>query len=175
MNSSLTPKDFFKYCPKCGVKYRPEDIADNCLHCWQCGYSFYQNPKATVGVLIVNTKLQVLLARRAKEPDKGTWGPPGGFVDWGEDPVAAIKREIREEMHVEFTPLKLLTAVHSWYHFGGLKTSVLLLAYRGTIEGDIKADDDVDALEWFPLDNLPPNLAFPNFRNVLEDLRKDLK
>lgn len=36
-------------------------------------------------------------AQRSREPHKGSWALPGGFVAWMEDPPAAVAREVAEE------------------------------------------------------------------------------
>jgi hypothetical protein len=49
-------------------------------------------------------KFSVLLVQRDKEPYKGRWCVPGGFVNYGEDPLDAVRREIAEETHLELDP-----------------------------------------------------------------------
>ncbi len=39
----------------------------------------------------------VLLIQRGRAPWQGAWAMPGGFVDYGEDPKAAVLRELSEE------------------------------------------------------------------------------
>jgi 8-oxo-dGTP diphosphatase len=39
----------------------------------------------------------ILLITRGKEPFKGKMGFPGGHIDYGEDPMEACVRELREE------------------------------------------------------------------------------
>lgn len=50
--------------------------------------------------------------------DNGTWEVPGGGLDWGEDPVACVTREIREETGLEIievsqNPKYMYTCQHS--------------------------------------------------------------
>jgi hypothetical protein len=46
--------------------------------------------------------------------------------------------------------------------------------FRGSvIGGSLHAADDLDDVDYFPLDALPDNLAFPTDRLVLEQLRQE--
>ncbi|NJN53116.1 MAG: NUDIX domain-containing protein [Gammaproteobacteria bacterium] len=44
---------------------------------------------------------RILVARRASGRDAGLWEFPGGKVDRGETPTAALVRELREELALE--------------------------------------------------------------------------
>ena len=44
---------------------------------------------------------KVLIVRRARDPEKGRFDLPGGFLKFKEDPVSAVKREVREELGIE--------------------------------------------------------------------------
>lgn len=50
--------------------------------------------------IISNEKGEVLLLDHYLRPDSG-WGVPGGFMEKGEQPEAAFRREIREETGLE--------------------------------------------------------------------------
>jgi len=50
-----------------------------------------------VGAVVVNALGQVLLVYRGRPPAAGTWTLPGGRIELGESPEAAIVRELREE------------------------------------------------------------------------------
>jgi len=50
----------------------------------------------TVGAVIQN-KDRVFMVKRKREPFKGTWMFPAGFVEFGEHPVEALVRELKEE------------------------------------------------------------------------------
>ena len=53
---------------------------------------------------------QFLLVRESqrKGPDDGKWSQPAGWIDIGEDPLTAAKREVEEETGFEFTPNAVL-------------------------------------------------------------------
>jgi 8-oxo-dGTP diphosphatase len=52
---------------------------------------------SAVGAVVFDRAQRVLLIRRARAPAAGSWTLPGGRVEPGEDPEAAIVRELREE------------------------------------------------------------------------------
>ena len=53
---------------------------------------------------------KILLVREAqrKGPDNEKWSHPAGWIDVGENPVEAVKREVLEESGFTFTPKHLL-------------------------------------------------------------------
>lgn len=54
----------------------------------------------TTGALIVDEQGRVLLLQQRFRAGSG-WGIPGGFLQPGEQPEAALRRELREEIGVE--------------------------------------------------------------------------
>jgi ADP-ribose pyrophosphatase YjhB (NUDIX family) len=60
----------------------------------------YENPKVLVWCL-AHWGEKMLLCRRAIEPARGLWNPPGGFVEAGETLEEAMARELREETGID--------------------------------------------------------------------------
>jgi mutator protein MutT len=54
-------------------------------------------PVPAVGAVVVDPDGRILLVRRGRAPAAGTWTLPGGRVEAGESPEAAIVRELHEE------------------------------------------------------------------------------
>ncbi len=61
-------------------------------------------PLTTVGALVTHTNGKILIVKTTKW--KGTWGVPGGKVEWGETLETAVKREFREEVGLELTNVR---------------------------------------------------------------------
>ncbi len=65
----------------------------------------------TFGVVggIIEKNNKILLVKEAKAgKDTGKWSHPAGWIDVGENPVEAAKREIKEETGFDFTPTHVL-------------------------------------------------------------------
>jgi len=67
----------------------------------------YRNPAVATDALIKEGD-GIILARRTREPFKGKWCLPGGFVNYGERVEDAVKREVREETGLEVEPVKVI-------------------------------------------------------------------
>ncbi|QHV00320.1 NUDIX domain-containing protein [Synechocystis sp. CACIAM 05] len=63
-----------------------------------------QFPLATVGALVTAPDGRVLIVKTTKW--RGTWGVPGGKVEWGETLEAALKREFQEEVGLDLHEIK---------------------------------------------------------------------
>ena len=51
-----------------------------------------------VGIMLINWRGYVLVARRADMPSAPAWQMPQGGIDWGETPRQAALRELEEEI-----------------------------------------------------------------------------
>ena len=148
------PLALFHYCPKCGS----EDFEihnDLSRHCANCGFTFYQNPRASTAAFILNAKGELLVAKRGKEPAKDTLDLPGGFVDNDENVEEGMAREIKEETGLDIAPESLVYkfSIPNVYRYSGMDIHTLDLFFICHVEDDvqIKASDDAAALQWVPL------------------------
>src|SRR5574343_505168 len=64
--------------------------------CSECGYIHYDNPRLVVGC-VAEWEGDILLCKRAIEPQKGFWTLPAGFMENGETTAQAAARETHEE------------------------------------------------------------------------------
>lgn len=70
--------------------------------CPTCGQDGYRSPSLTVDAVATRgtgDERELLMIKRGRSPPEweGLWAFPGGFVDYGEDPLDAVIRELREE------------------------------------------------------------------------------
>lgn len=148
------PLEVFHFCPKCGS---PDFEIHNALsrHCANCGFTFYQNPRASTAAFILNEKGELLVARRGKEPAKGTLDLPGGFVDNDENAEQGMVREIKEETGLDINPdaVEYLFSIPNVYHYSGMdiRTLDFFFLCHTTDDAVVKANDDAAELQWLPL------------------------
>ena len=152
--------DNWRFCPRCGG---PLSIEIDHLACAACGEQYWAN--SIPGVQgILERDGRVLLARRGREPRRGHWDLPGGFLAETEAPLDGLRREFREETGLEIEPVELLRIDIEPYA-GRYVFSVTWLV---TAVGDPVAADDVAELRWFARDELPDELAFPGQERLLQ-------
>lgn len=132
--------------------------------CPACGR--YENRAVTIDAVIINDK-KVLLIKRGKEPDKGLWGVPGGYVDWDETAEDTVKREVKEETNLDVNKVTLIGVSSSPKRH---PKQAINIVYKVETEGQPKHGDDAQDLKWFDLDSLPPKMALDHKQNVLDAL-----
>ena len=68
---------------------------------------YFTQTFGVVGALIKKNG-KFLLVQEAGTMDAGKWNQPAGWIDIGENPIKAVKREVREETGYDFKPTHLL-------------------------------------------------------------------
>ena len=98
------------------------------------------------------------MAKRGKEPAKGTLDLPGGFVDMGETVEDGMKREIQEETGLTVTEVRYLFSIPNQYLYSDMLIHTIDMFYEIHVGHDVKpvADDDAAALQWIPLAEVNP-------------------
>ena len=156
----------WRLCPRCGEDLALEGRAASCS---ACGLRVHANPAPTASVLLLDDEGSVLLARRGADPGDGLWDLLGGFIEEGEDPLAALRREVAEETSLEIEVEEFVGGFPDRYGDEGVYT--LNLYWTARIAGGELAldDDELREVRWFSADDLPPPGEFA-FRNTLEAL-----
>lgn len=145
----------FKFCPVCGSNSFVQNN-EKSMVCNDCGFVYYINASAAVAAFIVNDKHELLVCTRAKEPAKGKFDLPGGFVDGNETADEAVRREIAEELNVQVTESKFIFSLPNDYLYSGLTVPTLDLFFVCKIDNyeNIQAADDVESIQFIALDKL---------------------
>jgi ADP-ribose pyrophosphatase YjhB (NUDIX family) len=127
----------------------------------------FVDPKVASGALISKGD-NLLLVRRAVEPEIGKWTIPAGFVEGDEDPRETAERECLEETGLQVRIGRLLDVIHGREHSSG--ASIVIVYLGEIIGGELAASDDADAVDFFPSTALP-DLAFIATRLAIESWR----
>jgi NAD+ diphosphatase len=114
----------FRYCPKCAAAAM-RVVGTKLLRCEVCGFELYMNPAAAVAGVIVDGRGRMVVLVRGREPGKGMWDLPGGFVDPGETAEDTLRREVREEVGLEVTAMRYLGSWPNVYEYGGIRYRTL--------------------------------------------------
>ncbi len=109
------------------------------------------------GVVIVRDGL-VLLSERAKEPFRGWWEVPGGFVERGEHPADAAIREVREELGIDISLTGLIGIYIEDSQWG---EQLQVTVFEATTDAVTCSPDltEVTGWAWFAPADLPMELA----------------
>jgi 8-oxo-dGTP pyrophosphatase MutT (NUDIX family) len=113
----------------------------------------FATPRVAAGALFFDDQGRVLLVHPTY---KDTWDVPGGYVERGESPARACRRELAEELGLDRAPLRLLSV--DWAPSSTEGDKLLFLfdcGQLGTDECLIQLDTtELDRWEWVALDRL---------------------
>lgn len=107
----------------------------------------------TAGALIFDQDNRILLLDHVFRPDSG-WGVPGGFLSQGEQPEAALRRELREEIGIEVEDVEMLFARTL------PRQRQIEFYFRARAIGQPEpCSFEIKSAGWFSVDDLPPDLS----------------
>jgi ADP-ribose pyrophosphatase YjhB (NUDIX family) len=162
-------EETYEFCPRCAAPN--QQLGEIPFRCQACNFACFFGPVAAVGGLVVNDAGLLLFVRRGREPGKGRWGLPGGFVDRDETVEAALKREIAEETGLVVERTVYLTTFPNQYNYGGVVAPVIDLFFICYVRSDQAVEIAADELEHFewsqPTDELLNNMAFESNRQAI--------
>ena len=114
----------------------------------------------------------MLLLVRAKDPGKGMYGLPGGFVDAGETAEEALQREVLEEVQLNVTSYRYLVSYPNEYNFKGFVlpvTDIFFVIEVESFDSISLMDGEID--DWHfchPTRRELNRMAFESNRKALE-------
>ncbi|MCK9273992.1 MAG: NUDIX domain-containing protein [Syntrophales bacterium] len=154
------------YCAHCGnalsrrlIEGKERDYCDRCTTV------FYENPLPAVSTIVANSKRELLVVKRGKEPYLGMWCLPIGFAESGEDVRDAALRELREEAGLQGEVVRLIDVDTVENDFYG-SMAIITYEVRRTGGKVVPGDDAVDAC-FVPIHELPP-LAWESNRKAVD-------
>lgn len=154
-----------EYCYDCG---KPAPLVGDLPTCVDHGvlWKLRRNAPSVSAYIVRDGK--ILLGHRMQEPWAGCWETPGGYVNQGEQPQDAIRREVREEISVDLGRVQLLDVfVHEWSPGVWVSNTVFLAEPAGQVV--VQPDgQETDTARWFDLDQLPANMALGQRDRIIE-------
>ncbi len=132
-----------------------------------------------VVALILNDKKEILLAKR-DEPTlpnaHNKWEFIGGGIDFGETPLQALKREVKEEAGIEVEVVRLLPEIqtHVW-DMPDKQEQIIIISYEcKVVGGELKPNvkENVGELKFFPVSEIPTLDCLPNVKEITDLLSR---
>ena len=120
-----------------------------------------------VSVIVVRDRKILLMKRQGGSTGVGTWSIPGGGVDFMEDPVQAVARELQEETGLLANDFELLGYTNDTHAKEKLHY-VTFTFYTDKFEGEPKIMEPHKCSEigWFDIDNLPSPMFGPTAKKL---------
>ncbi len=124
--------------------------------------------KTSVVACIIDDRQRVLLTRRCIEPFCSQWVMPGGKIDHGEAIIAALHREVQEEVGLKIH-VEGLIDVFEHLGVGQRNDHYVILYYRCSPESNLVVPNGQECTEavWAPRDRLPGMDLPPGCRHIL--------
>lgn len=119
---------------------------------------------------LFNSRGELYLQKRPawKDIQPGRWDTAvGGHVDWGEEPLVALRREVREEVGVtDFEPQHVLT-----YLFESERERELVYVYKTVYDGPVVPSGELDGGRFWTLREIAEGVGggifTPNFEGEI--------
>lgn len=115
--------------------------------------------------IITNELGQVLLLNHVLRPVSG-WGIPGGFLEFGEQPEAAFRREITEETGLDLSDVAIYRCRTHKRHIE------IIFTARGLGHAEVKSRE-ITELAWFDVENMPAEMSLDQQFLILKALQRE--
>jgi 8-oxo-dGTP diphosphatase len=137
-------------------------------------------PNVGFGIMVLRGN-KVLLGKRHDDPVKadsdlhgeGTWTCVGGKLDYHENLIDGVKRELKEETGLTLKDAEVVSVtddIVSDNHY--VTVGFLVKHFKG--EPEVREPDEITEWRWVELDKLPENLFPPSKKMIENYLNKTL-
>ncbi len=129
-----------------------------------------RNSLSAVDVGILDRE-RIILIRRRREPYKGKWAFPGGFVGYGETVEQAAVREVLEETSMR-VQLEAILGVYSDPDRDPRGHTITTVFIARPVGGEPSGRNDAEVASWIDLESIDArDLAFDHGL-IVNDIRK---
>ncbi len=158
-----SPTEAYKYCPCCSGVFQHK--GENWLKCKQCGYDFFINAAPLAGLLVLNSKQEVLLVKRQGQD---AWNIPGGFMLSGETISETLHREVEERLGLKLELGDYAGNVAGVFDSDGAQQSFLGIYYTAKLpDNKVILQDKHGEVAFFSLDQLDFIPLLPVLRGLI--------
>lgn len=127
-------------------------------------------PLIGVGILLFSFEGKLLLCKRRGAHGAGSWGPPGGHLEFGDTPQQTACKELYEEAGVLLTVDEIYFVGFTNDFFKAEQKQYVSLFFKAcqAWAGPVinKEPDKISQIEWFDIHELPQELFLP-LRNFI--------
>ncbi len=144
----------FKYCPHCGEKLIKKEIGDEGLmpYCFKCEVPLWDVFTTCIICAVLNEQNEIALLRQ-NYVSTTSYVCVAGHMKIGESAEETAIREIKEEIGLDVERLEYIQS----YPYD--KKEMLMLGYKAVVKkAEFHLSGEVDAVEWFPLEEAPDKL-----------------
>ncbi len=120
-----------------------------------------QHPRIGVGVFVIKDN-QLLFLKRKGSHGKGTWGLPGGHLEFGETLESCAQREVFEETSLKVKNIRFGSITNDIFEQEGKHyITIFMLCDYDEGEAKVMEPEKCENLEWFEWKNAPIPLFLP--------------
>ncbi|HUW21434.1 MAG TPA: NUDIX hydrolase [Candidatus Bathyarchaeia archaeon] len=162
----------FRFCPFCAKKLQVRSEEERKRkYCSLCSWTYYPHAGSAAAAIIIRDR-KVLMVKRRREPYKDYWMFPAGFIEFGEHPLEALKREINEETGLRAKKASLLDIIQSIDD--GRSPGHFIFFYQVTTTGvTLKTDKEENQdIAWIEIDRPPEKIGWQAHRLMLKRLQE---
>jgi 8-oxo-dGTP diphosphatase len=128
------------------------------------------SPLLVVAGLIFHRGKLLITQRPEGSKHAGFWEFPGGKLEKDEDPISALRRELREEIALEVDEVAAFDIIYHRYD----ERPVLLMIYRCLSHTDVVHHREVSDHAWVTIDQLDDYPMLPADQEFISSLPQKL-
>lgn len=117
-------------------------------------FDHFNNFVVLVTGILRDRKGEILLIKRSNgnKTFKGFWQLPEGKMEFGEQPIQTLSRELEEELGYRLIKAKLVVVNSVIVTFNGISYHILRIVLEGQWEGKISLSHEHDAYQLLSID-----------------------